>query len=115
MGMARIFRRFVMAVVVVGAGGIAASHPDAIKAFYEDIYPSDPAKREALDLCFMHDHKFNRLDPSQREACYGSMLLPRGELSSAPAPADRPNVNLVDLQRAAAQGSMPHNDIRRAK
>jgi hypothetical protein len=37
--------------------------------------------------------------------------LPLGEVSSAPG--EQPNVNLIDLQRAAAQGNLPRNDIRR--
>jgi len=112
MAWGRTLRRAVLVLVGVAAGGFAVMHPEAVKAFYEDIYPTDPAKRQALDLCFMQDHKFNRLDAGERETCYRHTLLPVGELANVPAP-DRPDVNLVDLQRAAAQGSMPHNDIRR--
>jgi len=102
-----------MALVVVGAGGFAVMNPGVVKAFYEDIYPDDPAKRQALDLCFMENHKFNRLDAGERDACYKRALLPLGELPSAGAPAAPPSANLVDLQRAAGQGRMPRNDVRR--
>ena len=112
MALGRTLRRVVLVLVGVAAGGFAVMHPEAVKAFYQDIYPSDPAKRQALDLCFMQDHKFNRLDAAERETCYRRALVPIGEVAASPA-ADRPDVNLVDLQRAAAQGSMPNNDIRR--
>ena len=102
-----------MAAVVIAAGGFAAMNPGVVKAFYEDLYPSDPLKRQALDLCFMQDHQFNRLDATERENCYHHMLQPLGELSSSVAPADQPHTNLLDLQRAAGEGSMPRNDIRR--
>jgi hypothetical protein len=105
----RLIKRLVVAAIVVGAGAFAAMNPGVVKAFYEDLYPSDPAKRQALDLCFMQDHKFNRLDAGERDACYQHMLQPLGEV----APGAPPNVNPVDLQRAAGQTGAPRNDIRR--
>lgn len=96
-----------MWTVILGAGAFAAMNPGVVKAFYDQIYPSDPAKREALDLCFMQDHKFNRLDADERDSCYQRMLQPLGEINSS----ERPVINPVDLQRAAAQGSMPRSDI----
>ena len=111
MALGRVVRRLVMTLVVVGGGAFAVMNPGVVKAFYEDLYPGDPAKRQALELCFMQDHKFNRLDPSERDACYHRMLQPLGELS--PPPLEQPNANLVDLQRAAGLGSLPRNDVRR--
>jgi hypothetical protein len=111
MALGRTVRRAVMVCVAAAAGGFTAMHPEVVKGFYEDLYPNDPAKRQALDLCFMQDHKFNRLDSDEREACYRHMLLAVGEVSSQ-APA-RLEANPIDLQRAAGQGSMPRNDIRR--
>jgi hypothetical protein len=96
-----------MGAVILGAGAFAVMNPGVVKAFYDQIYPSDPAKREALDLCFMQDHKFNRLDADARDACYQRMLQPLGEINAS----DRPIVNAVDLQRAAATTSMPRSDI----
>jgi hypothetical protein len=113
MALRRTVRRLVMALVVVGVGAFAVMNPSAVKAFYEDLYPNDPAKRQALELCFMQDHKFNRLEPDEREACYHRMLQPLGDISAVNAPPDQPNANLVDLQRASGAGSMPRNDIRR--
>lgn len=107
MALGRTVRRIAMMGVVLGAAGFAVMNPGMVKAFYHDIYPDDPAKRQALDMCFMENHKFNRLDADERDACYKRMLQPLGEITSS-AP---PNVNAVDLQRAAAQGSMPRNDI----
>ncbi|HWB48732.1 MAG TPA: hypothetical protein VG651_06455 [Stellaceae bacterium] len=98
-----------LTLAVIGAAGVAIVDPGIVKAFYQDIYPSDPAKRQALELCFMQDHKFNRLEASERERCYHRMLQPLGEISSS----DPAVANLVDLQRAAGQGSVPRNDIRR--
>ena len=107
MALGRTIRRLMLALIVVGAGAFAAMNPGGVKAFYRDIYPDDPAKRQALELCFMQDHKFNRLDAGQRDACYQRMLQPLGEVPAS----DQANINMIDLQRAAAQGSMPRNDI----
>jgi hypothetical protein len=107
MALGRIIKRTMLGLVVIGAGAFAAMNPGVVKAFYHDIYPNDPAKREALDMCFMENHKFNRLDAGERDACYKRMLQPLGEIT----PTEQPSVNAVDLQRAAAQGSMPRNDI----
>ncbi len=114
MALGRLVRRLVTVSVVAGAGALAIINPGAVKAFYEDLYPGDPAKRQALELCFMQDHKFNRLDSGEREACYHRMLQPLGELPAAAAGTpERPQANIVDLERAAGQGSLPRNDIRR--
>jgi len=114
MALGRTLRRLALTVVIVGGGGFAAINPGVVRAFYEDIYPSDPAKREALELCFVRDHKFNRLDSDQRDACYRTMLVSRGEIP-AQSPGVPPAVNSVDLQHAAGMGSMPRNDVRRAE
>jgi len=113
MARSRALRRSIMAVVVVAAGGFAAMNPGAVKAFYEDIYPSDPGRRQALDMCFMEDHKFNRLDAAERDSCYQRALPSVGATPVPSAMAGPPNANLIDLQRAAGEGSMPRNDIRR--
>jgi hypothetical protein len=114
MALARTLRRLVLATVVVGGGGFVAMNPGVVKALYEDIYPSDPAKRQALEFCFMQDHKFNRLDSDQRDTCYRTMLISRSEQAGQP-PADQPIVNSVDLQRAAGMGTVPRNDVRRSE
>ena len=106
----RTVRRVIMAGIVVAAGGLAAAHPQTVKAFYQDVYPSDPAKRRALDLCFAQDHQFNRLDAGERDACYRHTIAVAGEASSMAA---RPEANPIDLQRDAGHGALPRNDIRR--
>jgi hypothetical protein len=111
MSLGRSVKRTVMGLVVISAGGFAAMHPGAVKAFYQDIYPRDPAMREALDRCFLENHDFNRLVSGARDACYRHILLSAGDVSSA-APQQR-DANLIDLTRAAGQGSVPRNDIRR--
>ena len=105
-------KRPILVLLVIGAASFAAMKPETVKAFYEGIYPSDPVRRQALDMCFMEDHQFNRLDTSERDACYRRTLFTLGEASPAPK-ATQPTVNLVDLQRVAGQGSVPHNDILR--
>jgi len=114
MALGRTLRRLILTVAIVGGGGFAAMNPGVVRAFYEDIYPSDPAKRQALELCFVRDHKFNRLDSDQREACYRTMLVSRGEIA-AQSPNSQPPMNSIDLQRAAGMGSVPRNDIRRSE
>jgi len=114
MALGRTLRRLILTVAIVGGGGFAAMNPGVVRAFYEDIYPSDPAKREALELCFVRDHKFNRLDPDQRDACYRTMLVSRGEVT-VQSPGVQPTANSIDLQRAAGMGSVPRNDIRRTE
>jgi hypothetical protein len=110
---ARTVRRAALAVAVVAAAGFAAIRPDIVKGYYNDLYPVDPAKRQALDLCFMQDHKFNRLDPDERDACYRHILYSVGD--TAAGGSVKPDANPIDLQRAAGQtsNSMPKNDIRR--
>jgi len=100
-------KRTVLGLAVITAGAVAAMNPGMVKAFYEGIYPSDPAKAEALDMCFMENHTFNRLNTGERDACYKRMLRPLGEITAA----SLLSVNPIDLQRAAAQPNMPHNDI----
>ena len=112
MAQGRTIRRWAVLAAIVAGGGFVALNPGVVKAFYQDIYPSDPAKRQALELCFLQDHKFNRLDPGARDNCYHRMLQPLGEISTSEAPQP-PTANLVDLQRAAGAGQQPRNDIRR--
>jgi hypothetical protein len=112
MAQGRTIRRWAAMAAIVAGGGFVALNPGVVRAFYQDIYPSDPAKRQALELCFLQDHKFNRLDPSERDNCYHHMLQPLGEISTSETPQP-PTANLVDLQRAAGEGQLPRNDARR--
>jgi len=104
-------------IVLAVTAGVAVAHPDAVQELYEQLYPGDPAKREALEQCFMADYKFNRLNPSEREACYKRKLAPPPVAAafvppSIPPRPYLPQVNQVDLRRSAAQGRMPQNDVR---
>lgn len=49
----------VLGLMLIGARAVAAMNPGVAQAFHRGIYPEDPAKRQALELCFMQDHKFN--------------------------------------------------------
>ena len=97
-------------VVLAGLAGLAVAlaagaGPAAVWGFYQEIYPSDPAKREALEDCIAVQPGFNRLDSAARLACYRSADLKRA----------RPPViggNFVDRWRAAGQGHLPQDDIR---
>jgi hypothetical protein len=71
------------------------------------------AKRQALALCFAQDHQFNRLNAGERDACYRHMLFRLGDPTPSGSLVAQPPVNFVDLQRAAGEGSLPHNDVRR--
>lgn len=114
MGFGRLLRRVLVASVFVTVGGVAAMHFQDISTLYRDIYPTDPAKREALDLCFTQDHQFNRLDADARASCYSRALMPAAMVAGF-APAAGPVANPIDLQRAAAAGHMPRNDVRRTE
>ena len=109
MAVRRTVRRAVVGFGIVTAGALVAMHPGAVRAFYLDIYPEDPAKAQALTLCFAENHAFNRLDSSERDACYRHVLQSAGEVAAA----SMATANAVDLRRAAGQTGMPRNDVRR--
>ena len=48
----------------------------AIGALYGQIYPADPAKREALVACTQANPEFSRLWAAARAACYEQRLAP---------------------------------------
>ena len=86
--------------------------PDVVAAFYQQVYPSDPAQRRALDRCAIENRSFDRLDSAERDSCYRhSPLAHPGAAIGAelrlPAPP-----NFIDQRRAAAEGRLPGNDIR---
>jgi hypothetical protein len=111
MGFGRVMKWGLLAVVVIGVGGVAAVHPKVMSSLYLDVYPADPAKQQALELCFLQDRGFNRLDAGQRENCYRQVLAPVETRSGAALVAANP----IDLGRAAAAGHMPRNDVRRTE
>jgi hypothetical protein len=104
-------------VILAGIAGImaasaAGSHPAAVWETLQQIYPSNSLQRQALDQCFMEDHRFDRLDHAAREACYRRNGAARGAAAPEPASRIRANANFVDLWRAAGQGPMPRHDVR---
>jgi len=92
-------------------GGLTALNPGFVRGLFDGVYPIDPARRKALTLCFEQDQRFNRLDAGQRDDCYRRMLFSLGDVAGDAAATPAP-VNIIDLQRAAGQGGMIHNDIR---
>lgn len=98
------------AVLVGTVSLVAIVRPDAVGAIYQQLYPSDPEMRHALNECFTLDPQFNRLDPAARQACYRHMLPSAAQGAAAPhRPAPS---NFVDRWRAAGQGHLPQNDVR---
>jgi hypothetical protein len=112
MALPRLLRSTLAAVVFGLGGAYIATHGEAIINLYEALYPNDPAKRQALDMCFLENHDFNRLDAAQRTACYQHARLSGAFTASivGVVPA-----NDIDLRQAAAAGTMPRNDVRRAE
>ena len=103
---------FLAGIAGMMAVSAAGTKPAAVWETLQQLYPSDPMQRQALDQCFMEDHRFDRLDRAAREACYRRNAAARS--ASAPHPATRisANGNFVDLWRAAGQGQMPRHDVR---
>lgn len=100
--------------IVAISVGVAAQHPDSVKSFYQQLYPNDESKRQALDLCFLANPTFNRLDPEARDACYRQRLIrPKaGATVTTQMASAVGNVNFVDLWRASGQGHLSPDDIR---
>jgi hypothetical protein len=112
MALKRMVKRGGMVAVAIGLV-VAAANSAPLRDLYQDVFPTDPAKRMALEFCFLQDHKFNRLDSAARAACYSHALMPAtaAAASQQAVPRGAP-VNFVDLQRDAAQGRLPANDVR---
>ena len=103
-------------VLVAGAAGFllafaGGARPAAVWEIVQQIYPSDPQQRLALDQCFLEDHRFDRFDRAAREACYRRNSVAGGMPRTA-APQPPANGNFVDLWRAAGQGRLPRHDVR---
>ena len=94
------------------AASTAGSTPAAVWETLQQIYPRDPLQRQALDQCFMENHRFDRLERAQREACYRRNAAARSAAGPDPAARIRANGNFVDLWRAAGLGHLPRHDIR---
>ena len=103
-------------IPVAGAAGIMVAfalgvRPAVVWETFQQVYPSDPVQRQALDQCFIEDHRFDRFDRAAREACFRRNAAAHPAAAAAAA-GMRPSGNFVDLWRAAGQGRMPHNDVR---
>jgi hypothetical protein len=107
-------------VLMVGLGaaaGYAAINPGRVLTLYRQIYPSNPYKQQALDLCSMRDPGFNRADSVARDACYQRFLGGRegdgGPLAgNDEAAIDEAQPNFIDFWRAGRQGNLSKHDIR---
>ena len=76
---------------------------------YHRVFPGDPLKQQALDLCFRQDHGFNRLFAAERSACYEKYLPPQ---AAGNRDVGVNAANFVDLWAAAGRGHTPQDDIR---
>ena len=94
------------------AASAAGSNPAAVWETLQQIYPKNPTQRQALDQCFLEDHRFDRLDRASREACYRRSAGTRSEGGPDPTAEIRAKSNFVDLWRSAGQGRMPRHDVR---
>lgn len=95
-----------LSLVIAGAGG-----PARLWQTFQELYPSDPVQRQALDQCFAQDPQLDRLDSAAREACLRRMLPAMAAAEAAENPTQQAS-NFVDLWQAAGRGVAPQNDIR---
>jgi hypothetical protein len=96
--------RLIATIIGIAAGGIAMQSP-VVSGFVADIYPADPARREALKLCVFADPNFNRLDAAAREACYQHAFATLAS-TEPPMPTSR-TPNQVDLGQPVRLRSSP--------
>jgi|HubBroStandDraft_6_1064221.scaffolds.fasta_scaffold832101_1 hypothetical protein len=103
-------KRMLVVTLIGVAAGAAAMQSKTAWDFYQNIYPSDPAKRQALELCLLGDVNFNRLDPDARGKCYQHALAEPVPAAEA-ARTDR-TPNQIDFRQYAGRGPTPRNDVR---
>jgi hypothetical protein len=103
--------KLILIATIVGITGCGlAMQSKTVLGFWANIYPTDPARREALNLCALADPNFNRVSAGARTACYQHTFeKPAPQVTAATAGI---GANQVDLRRAASATSAPRNDIR---
>ncbi|HEV2187168.1 MAG TPA: hypothetical protein VGR70_08160 [Stellaceae bacterium] len=99
--------KLIMLPVLLSVAFIGFEHRGEIVDQYRAAYPSDPAKREALEQCAHIDQSFNRLDMIDRDKCYKAIL------ARVPAAAAAPVVAAPGPSFAQNPSHLPGNDIRR--
>lgn len=103
-------------IAIAGLAGLSIAiasgvNPVTLWQTFQQLYPSDPAERQALDECFTQDPQLNRFDAASRDACLRRML-PAMAANDAAEHQSQQAGNFVDLWRASGQGTMQQNDIR---
>jgi hypothetical protein len=63
-----------LSAFLIAAGIFIAFNYNAIAAEWREMYPSDPNRRTAIQLCYIENHQFMRSDTEQRDACYDRWL-----------------------------------------
>ena len=96
--------KLIMLPVLISVAYIGFAHRDAIVDQYRAAYPTDPAKREALEQCARIDANFNRLDMIDRDNCYAA-IAPRVAVITTP--------NAAGVSYAFNPSHLPPNDVRR--
>ena len=62
--------RLIIFPLLVSLAYIGYEHRDKIADQYNAAYPSDPAKRAAIERCIAENPNFVRLDADDRQRCY---------------------------------------------
>ena len=65
-----------LTLMAFGAFGGAIFEGDLV-GMYEDAYPSELAKKDALRRCGLAQSSFSRFSEADRETCYRAMLAPQ--------------------------------------
>jgi hypothetical protein len=89
--------------LVLGAAAVmlagAAAFPRELAALYQDSYPTDARKREALAQCQLTTPSFIRFLPSDREECYARMRTTVGDHGGTWSKHNRGGVHLAQASR----------------
>lgn len=59
---------------LIAAGIFIAFNYHAVATEWREMYPSDPSRRTAFQLCYLENRQFMRSDAEQRDACYDKWL-----------------------------------------
>jgi hypothetical protein len=62
--------RFLFPLLLIGLGIVGLMEHDAINNQWNDMYPEDTARQNALTRCAEEDSTFNRFSAAGRASCY---------------------------------------------
>jgi hypothetical protein len=84
----------ILVVLLIAAAAILAVERDPIIAEWTATYPSDPALKMSLQLCYIEDRQFNRLSSASRTRQMAAH--PRGHCPVAILPPTAAVITLLD-------------------